>query len=86
MNLYNYSSPPWETSLYKGIPIGAFTPALRAELKAALGPGMYVKYRGPRPDTGRTRLARQGTCLKQDAVTVTVYQKRNGYGLLQFTR
>lgn len=77
MNLNQYQSPPWESSLYKGIPIELYSPKLRAELRAVVGPGLYVKFRGPRPVDGRSQVARQGTCLQRYAKTVSVYQKYN---------
>lgn len=69
--MMQYQSPPWEVSILKGVPIGLYNPQA---LRDQFGP-IRVKFRGPRPANGRSRIARQGTCLKQDAITFAVYRR-----------
>lgn len=81
MNYFNYASPPWETSVIKGVPMALYdTKALRKEFGS-----FYVKFRGPRPaHPGRSRSTRQAGCLKRDAVTFTVYKKNNWFWLQKY--
>jgi len=71
-----YQSPPWESSLIKGVPMALYD---RAKLKQLFGNNIFVMFRGPRPATsGRSRINRQSMCVKQDAITFTVYRRKNG--------
>ena len=73
--MMQYQSPPWETSILKGVPIALYDPKA---LRERFGP-IYVMFRGPRPARpGRTANSRQSMCVKQDAITFTVYRKNNG--------
>jgi len=74
--LRDYSSPPWETSLYKNIPIDKYTPEKIKVIRSIVGKPLKVRFRGPRNtvrDMGRSFHTRQSTCLKENAVTFTVY-------------
>ncbi len=73
--LYNYVSPPWEMSLYKGIPIHMmdyYLPIIRSMHNCKL----RVKYRGPRKHRNCSAVNRAATCLKADAVSFAVYKAR----------
>ena len=72
-------SPPWETSLMKGLPIASYNREFMATLRAFYGFPLRVKFRGPRSQ--RLRCDRQRTCLRKDAVTFAVYP-RDGWKLL----
>lgn len=74
MYLQKYVSAPWFTSLMNGIPIDLLD-QVREHFRMH-GMRVRIKYRGPRntpADIGRGKLARQGTCLKQNAKTFAVY-------------
>ena len=74
--LRDYSSPPWETSLYKNIPMDKYTPEKIKVIRSIVGKPLKVRFRGPRNtvrDMGRSFHTRQSTCLKENAVTFTVY-------------
>jgi hypothetical protein len=74
--LRDYSSPPWETSLYKNIPISKYTPDRVKVIREIVGRPLKIRFRGPRntrSDMGRSTHTRQSTCLKENAVTFTVY-------------
>jgi hypothetical protein len=74
--LRDYSSPPWETSVYKGIPMSKCTPEKIKVIREIVGKPLKLRYRGPRnttKDMGRSTHTRQSSCLKENAVTFTVY-------------
>lgn len=72
--LKSYRSPPWETSLYKKIPMSKYSRESMQVIREVVGKPLRVRFRGPRPaDSGRSVFNRQSSCLKQDAVTFTVY-------------
>ncbi len=63
-----------EASVFKGIPMVMYNDTVLNEIRSFAGP-IRVKFRGPRPAGFRTRSQRRATCLKQDAVTFSVYLK-----------
>jgi len=74
--LRDYSSPPWETSLYKNIPIDKYSPDKIKVIREIVGKPLKIRFRGPRnttKDMGRSTHTRQSSCLKENAVTFTVY-------------
>ena len=74
--LRDYSSPPWETSVYKGIPMSKCTPEKIKVIRSIVGRPIKIRFRGPRntiADAGRTSQTRQSSCLKESAKTFTVY-------------
>jgi hypothetical protein len=74
--LRDYSSPPWETSLYKKIPMSKYTPEKIQVIREIVGRPIRIRFRGPRntiADKGRTMNNRQSSCLKESAKTFTVY-------------
>jgi hypothetical protein len=74
--LKDFRSPPWETSLFKGIPMDKYTPDKLKVIKEIVGKPLKIRFRGPRntvADTGRTSHTRQSSCLKVNAKTFTVY-------------
>lgn len=74
--LKDFRSPPWETSLYKGIPMDKYTPEKIKVIREIVGRPLKIRFRGPRntaADTGRTSHTRQSSCLKVSAKTFTVY-------------
>ena len=75
--LRDYSSPPWETSLYKKIPMSKYTPEKIQVIREIVGKPLKIRFRGPRNTTkdimGRSTHTRQSSCLKENAVTFTVY-------------
>jgi len=74
--LRDYSSPPWETSVYKGIPMSKCTPEKIKVIREIVGRPLKIRYRGPRNTTRdmvRSSHTRQSSCLKENAVTFTVY-------------
>ena len=74
--LRDYSSPPWETSLYKNIPIDKYSPYKIKVIREIVGKPLKIRFRGPRnttKDMGRSTHTRQSSCLKENAVTFTVY-------------
>ena len=75
--LRDYSSPPWETSLYKKIPMSKYTPEKIRVIREIVGKPLKIRFRGPRNTTkdimGRSTHTRQSSCLKENAVTFTVY-------------
>lgn len=74
MKLKDYRSPGNENSFYKNIPIEKYSKSNMKRIADALQFPVRVKFRGPRPNDGaRSAVARQGTCLRKDAVTFTVY-------------
>ena len=76
--LRDYSSPPWETSLYKNIPIDKYSPDKIKVIREIVGRPLKIRFRGPRnttKDMGRSTHTRQSSCLKENAVTFTVYYR-----------
>jgi hypothetical protein len=76
--LRDYSSPPWETSVYKGIPMSKCTPDNIRLITKIVGKPLKLRFRGPRnttKDMGRSTHTRQSSCLKENAVTFTVYYR-----------
>ena len=74
--LRDYSSPPWETSVYKGIPMSKCTPDKIKVIREIVGRPLKLRFRGPRNTTRdmvRSSHTRQSSCLKENAVTFTVY-------------
>jgi hypothetical protein len=74
--LRDYSSPPWETSVYKGIPMSKCTSDKLEVIREIVGRPLKLRFRGPRnttKDMGRSTHTRQSSCLKENAVTFTVY-------------
>lgn len=74
--LKDFQSPPWETSLYKNIPISKYTPEKILVIREIVGRPIRIRFRGPRntiADKGRTMNNRQSSCLKESAKTFTVY-------------
>ena len=74
--LRDYSSPPWETSLYKNIPIDKYSPYKIKVIREIVGKPLKIRFRGPRnttKDMGRSTHTRQSSCLKVNAETFTVY-------------
>ena len=64
------------TDLYTGIPIELLETFKYFYSKFSTTP-IKIRYRGPRNtlfDSGRSRLAKQSTCLKINATTFTVYK------------
>ena len=75
MNFDKYWSPNHEVSLFKGIPMEMYTPEICAKIRKIVGP-FRVKFRGPRPASSRRDiLNRRAGCLKEDAITFTVYKR-----------
>lgn len=73
LNLKDFSSPGFY-SLYKGIPMFKYTPKTRKLIRSVVGQPVRFKFRGPRPAKyGRSPYTRQSSCLKEDAVTFSVY-------------
>ena len=76
--LKDFRSPPWETSLYKGIPMTKCTPDNIKLIAQIVGQPLKIRYRGPRNTTRdmvRSTHTRQSSCLKENAVTFTVYYR-----------
>ena len=74
--LKDFQSPPWETSLYKKIPMSKYTPEKIQVIREIVGRPIRIRFRGPRntiADKGRTMNTRQSSCLKESAKTFTVY-------------
>lgn len=71
VDLKNYVSPKYETSYYKNVPI-QYLDIARSILKSH-GFTCKIRYRGPRKNDGRNSFNKRSTCLKQNAVTFTVY-------------
>jgi len=74
--LKDFQSPPWETSLYKNIPMDKYTPEKIKVIRSIVGRPIKIRFRGPRntiADAGRTSQTRQSSCLKESAKTFTVY-------------
>lgn len=72
----SYSSPANEASLFKGIPMSAYTKENRDYFRKFVKPGTELRFlfRGPRPaKPGRTSYTRQSYCVKDDAKTFAVY-------------
>jgi len=73
LNLKDFSSPGF-SSLYKGIPMFKYTAKTRKLIRSVIGQPVRFKFRGPRPKKyGRSAYTRQCGCLKEDAVTFSVY-------------
>lgn len=73
LNLLDFSSPGF-SSVYKGIPMVKYTPKTRKLIRKVVGQPVRFKFRGPRPQKyGRSAHTRQCGCLKEDAVTFSVY-------------
>ena len=76
--LRDYSSPPWETSVYKNIPMNKYSPDKIKVIREIVGKPLKIRFRGPRnttKDMGRSTHTRQSSCLKENAVTFTVYYR-----------
>ena len=74
--LRDYNSPPWETSVYKNIPMNKYSPDKIKVIREIVGKPLKIRFRGPRnttKDMGRSTHTRQSSCLKENAVTFTVY-------------
>jgi hypothetical protein len=73
LNLNDFVSPGF-SSVYKGIPIFKYTEQTRKLIRNVVGQPVRFKFRGPRPaKNGRSPYTRQSGCLKEDAVTFSVY-------------
>lgn len=73
LNLNDFRSPGFN-SVYKDIPIVKYTKQTRKLIRNIVGQPVRFKFRGPRPAKyGRSYIARQGGCLKEDAWTFAVY-------------
>ena len=73
LNLRDFSSPGF-CSLYKSIPMVKYTSKTRKLIRNVVGQPVRFKFRGPRPKKyGRSAPTRQSGCLKEDAVTFSVY-------------
>lgn len=73
LNLKDFYSPSFY-SLYKGIPMFKYTPETRKLIRKVVGQPVRFKFRGPRPKKyGRSAQTRQAGCLKEDAVSFSVY-------------
>ena len=73
-NLRQYTSAPWFVSILSNVPIEHLEEVRKRFRTHAIR--IRVKYRGPRNtpfDYGRGLMARQGTCLKRNAKTFSVY-------------
>jgi len=77
LNLNDFRTPGLpEVSMFKGIPMFKYTSETRKLIRTVIGQPVRFKFRGPRPEKyGRTRAARQASCLKEDAATFSVYLK-----------
>ena len=76
--LRDYSSPPWETSVYKNIPMNKYSPDKIKVIREIVGKPLKIRFRGPRNTTRdmvRSSHTRQSSCLKENAVTFTVYYR-----------
>ena len=76
--LRDYSSPPWETSVYKNIPMNKYSPDKIKVIREIVGRPLKIRFRGPRnttKDMWRSTHTRQSSCLKENAVTFTVYYR-----------
>ncbi len=71
MNIYNYLSPPWETSIYKGIPISKLKEFQKIMRDAKCS--VQIRFRGPRKHRFDSWVNKSGHCLKKDAVSFAVY-------------
>lgn len=73
LDLRDFRSPSF-SSVFKGIPIRKYTPKTRELIRKIVGQPVRFKFRGPRPAKyGRSPYTRQSGCLKEDAVTFSVY-------------
>jgi len=73
LNLNDFNFPGFY-SVYKGIPMFYYTPETRKLIRSVVGQPVRFRFRGPRPKKyGRTPYTRQISCLKEDAVTFSVY-------------
>jgi hypothetical protein len=73
LNLNDFRSPGFY-SLFKGIPIVKYNSKTRKLIRSVVGQPVRFKFRGPRPAKyGRSSYTRQSGCLKEDAVTFSVY-------------
>jgi hypothetical protein len=74
LNLNDFRSPGSETSVFKKIPMVKYSTKTRKLIRNLLGQPVRFKFRGPRPQKyGRSGQTRQAGCLKEDAVTFSVY-------------
>jgi hypothetical protein len=74
LNLNDFRSPGSETSVFKKIPMVKYSTKTRKLIRSVVGQPVRFKFRGPRPQKhGRSSYTRQCGCLKEDAVTFSVY-------------
>jgi hypothetical protein len=74
LNLNDFRSPGSETSVFKKIPMVKYSTKTRKLIRSVVGQPVRFKFRGPRPQKhGRSSHTRQCGCLKEDAVTFSVY-------------
>ena len=75
MNFGQFVSPPWETSIIKGVPVAHKDEFLHQARLA--GFKVKLRYRGPRNHRmDRSKFTKQASCLLADAVTFTVYNRK----------
>lgn len=75
MKFGQYVSPPWETSILKGVPVSLKDQFL--DQARLVGFKVKIRYRGPRKHRlDRSRFTRQSSCILADAVTFTVYIRK----------
>lgn len=75
MNFGQYVSPPWETSIIKGVPVTHKDEFLHQARLA--GFKVKIRYRGPRKHRlNRSPVTQRSSCILADAVTFTVYNRK----------
>jgi hypothetical protein len=71
MNFEKYYKPASMTAIYYRVPISLLE--IFRTTMAAEGKFYKIRYRGPRPPSGRSFATRQSTCLKSDATCFSAY-------------
>ena len=73
IDLKKYSNTSYnENAFWKNIPI-RYLDAVLKKLKSQGWTKLNIRYRGPRPPSGRSFATRQSTCLKSDATCFSAY-------------
>jgi len=72
--LRDFRAPESESAIYKNIPMAKYTAESRKVIREVVGKTVRFVFRGPRRfDYGRSVYTRQASCIKDSALTFSVY-------------
>ena len=72
--LRDFRAPESESAIYKNIPMTKYTAESRKVIREVVGKTVRFVFRGPRRfDYSRSVYTRQASCIKDNALTFSVY-------------